>query len=396
MNESARSKPFVSVIKIRNFKSLKECDISLGRVNVFIGPNGAGKSNFLEAVGVLGAALGGKVDDESLFRRGVRPGVPALYKSSFKGGRLPSGIELGASLGVARTLISLRNPVRPGSTAWTYFSEGLYEGELPVAGRSQRSKAPINPESGRIALAMADVAPETESSILVDALNRYAIYTPTTAILQGIVQEPVRPPVGLSGGRLAEAFQELLLLTRREERGDYFKFIPWAQKIGVRSAGEVPISPSIPTPQQVLQFEDKYMAEGRNRLSAYDASEGALFVLFSLVAALHPHMPPMFAIDNFDHGIHPVLGKALLDQVSQWILSKGDRQILLTLQNPAMLDGLPLDNPDVRLFVVNRTTEGLTNIHPLMVTPQLLEMAKAGWTLSRMWVAGHLGGVPDV
>lgn len=396
MTESVRSKSYVSSIKIRHFKSLKECDLSLGRVNVFIGPNGAGKSNLLEAIGVLGAALGGKVNDESLFRRGVRPGVPALYKSSFKGGRLPSGIELGASLGAARTLISLRNPVRPGSTAWTYFSEGLYEGNALIAGRSQRSKSPINPESGRIALAMADVAPQTESSLLVDALNRYAIYTPTTAVLRGIVQEPVRPPVGLSGGRLAEAFQELLLLTRREERGDYFKFIPWAQKIGVRPAGEVPVSPSVPTPQQVLHFEDKYMAEGRNKLSAYDASEGALFVLFSLVAALHPHMPPLFSIDNFDHGIHPVLGMALLDQLSEWVLLKSDRQVLLTLQNPAMLDGLPIDNPEVKLFVVNRTSAGLTDIHPLVVTPKLLEMAKTGWTLSRMWVAGHLGGVPDV
>jgi len=40
--------------------------------------------NLLEALGVLGAAASGRVDDESLRTRGVRPGVPQLYKSSFR------------------------------------------------------------------------------------------------------------------------------------------------------------------------------------------------------------------------------------------------------------------------------------------------------------------------
>ena len=43
----------LSRIKISGYKSIKECDISFGKVNVLIGSNGAGKSNFISAFSLL-------------------------------------------------------------------------------------------------------------------------------------------------------------------------------------------------------------------------------------------------------------------------------------------------------------------------------------------------------
>ena len=73
----------IESFSVRTFKSLEDVTVDLGQVNVFIGANGSGKSNLLEAVGVLSAAADGRVDDQSLLSRGVRPGVPQLYKSAF-------------------------------------------------------------------------------------------------------------------------------------------------------------------------------------------------------------------------------------------------------------------------------------------------------------------------
>jgi predicted ATPase len=70
-------------VTVKGFKSVVAQSVDLGRLNVFVGANGAGKSVVLEAIGVLGAAAEGRVDDASLLRRGVRPGVPALYKNAF-------------------------------------------------------------------------------------------------------------------------------------------------------------------------------------------------------------------------------------------------------------------------------------------------------------------------
>lgn len=74
----------IRTIHINDFKSIVEQPIELGRVNCLIGANGSGKSNILEAIGVLSAAANGRVDDESLMRRGVRVGTPSLFKSSFE------------------------------------------------------------------------------------------------------------------------------------------------------------------------------------------------------------------------------------------------------------------------------------------------------------------------
>ena len=70
-------------ITIKNFKSIADDTIELGRVNVFIGENGCGKSNILEAVGFVSALENGKVELESLRNKGIRIAKPSLMLSSF-------------------------------------------------------------------------------------------------------------------------------------------------------------------------------------------------------------------------------------------------------------------------------------------------------------------------
>jgi predicted ATPase len=140
------------------------------------------------------------------------------------------------------------------------------------------------------------------------------------------------------------------------------------------------------------------MAEGRNVLSGYDASEGALYVLFLAVLAAHPQAPSIMAIDNADHGLNPGLAKRLMATLSQWILAdtKSERQFLITSHNPAVLDGLPLQDDRVRLFTVDRDNLGKTYARRVVVNDQMLKQAEQGWTLSRMWTNKLIGGMPDV
>ena len=138
------------------------------------------------------------------------------------------------------------------------------------------------------------------------------------------------------------------------------------------------------------------MADGRNRLSGYDASEGALYVLFLAVLVAHPMTPKFCAIDNADHGLNPRLVKTLFTYLSRWIIDSRAKQLLMTTHNPMVLDGLPLQDDRIRLFIVDRTNKGKTTINRFVLTPKLQEMAEQGWTLSRLWIMGHLGGVPNV
>jgi AAA15 family ATPase/GTPase len=45
-----RSAPFISRVRLKNFKSIAECDVRLGPLTMLVGPNGSGKSNFLQVV----------------------------------------------------------------------------------------------------------------------------------------------------------------------------------------------------------------------------------------------------------------------------------------------------------------------------------------------------------
>src|SRR3989304_9452656 len=49
--------PFVRRVILRNYKSIKECDVSLGPLTLLVGPNGSGKRNFLDALRFLTDSL---------------------------------------------------------------------------------------------------------------------------------------------------------------------------------------------------------------------------------------------------------------------------------------------------------------------------------------------------
>ena len=139
------------------------------------------------------------------------------------------------------------------------------------------------------------------------------------------------------------------------------------------------------------------MREDRNVLSGYDASEGALYALFLAIISGHEASPALCAVDNADHGLNPRLARSLMECLCRWYLDSSEpRQILLTTHNPLVLDGLPLQDDHVRLFTVSRTGSGRTSVRRVVVDDNLLERAEQGWSLSRLWVMGHLGGVPDV
>ena len=72
-------------LTIKNYKSILDHTIELGRVNVFIGENGCGKTNILEAMAMVGAALTDKLSVEELFNRGIRVAKPSSMRSSFPG-----------------------------------------------------------------------------------------------------------------------------------------------------------------------------------------------------------------------------------------------------------------------------------------------------------------------
>ncbi len=392
-------------LSVRTFKSLEDVTVDLGMVNVFIGANGSGKSNLLEALGILSAAADGKVDDQTLLARGVRPGLPALYKSAFParpGKRVPPHLYFGARGATAGYEVSLHNPLKAPAPAWQFKTEAWDEADDRLVGRSPATARKTNPERGLAALKAVETR-EGPALDLLRLLQGYVIYSPTTGVLRGVTPETQpRRPVGLSGGNLPRAVSELLKQRHRDKRSkricqEALGLIDWASNFGWTRSGRLPLSPTAAASRSVIRFRDRFMRKDRNVLSGYDASEGALYVLFLAVVSGHEASPALCAVDNADHGLNPRLARSLMEYLCQWYLDASTpHQILLTTHNPLVLDGLPLQDDRVRLFTVSRTSSGRTSVRRVSIDDSLQKRAKEGWSLSRLWVMGHLGGVPDV
>ena len=386
-------------ISIGNFKCLYDTSFEPGKVNVLIGANGSGKTTILEAIGLLSAAMTDRVAANSLQRKGVRLSASSLFKSRFQSvNKTKLTIDLSLEWEEETLNKEFRYDVHlmtPKDTDyWKYHSETLYENHERVWGRSNASHKQRNSYIGFFLI--DENSQLVDSRKIADDFSKYCIFQPNTVTLRGTVPDSNQmAPVGLNGGRLAEALQDLLhnvdgeLYCGSLPMDSVLEMIDWAADISVEAPSKKIINSNIPTTRQIIEFTVCFMKDTA-KFTGYDASEGALYVLFMLCLAMHPQSPPVFAIDSFDHALNPRLAKKMMEIFCQLILNQS-KYVFLTTHNPLVLDGLNLLDDDIRLFAVDRDKNGYAQIRRIYVTENLL---KSGQSLSRLWISGRLGGVP--
>lgn len=389
----------ISKISISGFKAIREAHFEPGNINVLIGANGAGKSTFLEAIGLLSLAMTDRVDETALARKGIRLSTPALYKSSFRDMKRKKTIDLSVEWqdeGNYCYDVHLNTPSE--NTPWRYHSEALNRDDKRIWGRSGHSKESYDSKVGMLMLdpntpQLEDVRPT------IEVFRQYAIYQPTTLVLRGNAPDTSQEiPLGLNGGRLAEAIGDLL---HNEDDDMYFgslyidellELIDWAEYFSITSPKKNNINAAVPTSRRVIEFCDRYMRES-DHFTAYDASEGSLYVLFLLCLAMHNKTPKIFAIDNFDQAMNPRLAKVVTRRFCE-LINEQKKTVFLTTHNPLVLDGLDLQNETIRLFTIERNRKnGSAEIQRILISKELLDQKMP---LSRLWINGLLGGVPNL
>lgn len=295
--------------------------------------------------------------------------------------------------------MTLLNPLDAPEPAWTFKSEALESNGAVHIKRGPRNKAArnIDDTAGLAALKRVELNPDDPASALLGTLQNFAIYSPNTPALRGTVPDPqMRAPLGLAGGGLAAGFESLTRQLGEDTLEEVLELIDWVSEVGVTADATRLLSPSVSRSEQVLKFTDRFMAPSRNTLSGYDASEGALYVLFAAVLCLSPASPGLFSIDNIDSALNPRLVTRLVSRLSGWLSATDpDRQLLFTAHNPSVLDGLDLEDDEVRLFAVERNSHGHTVIRRIEISEKLKALSE-NYPLSRLWAMGHLGAVPNV
>jgi len=205
-------------------------------------------------------------------------------------------------------------------------------GKIKLAGRGSSMRNAGNKEAGPAALRAVELEPDDVALAMLRRLRRFVIYSLTTPVLRGVSPETQpREPLGFSGCGPREAVHTILTRRKSDIRAkeichESLQWISWAKLFGSAPFASMPLSPSASASPRVIRFTDPFMAEGRNVLSGYDASEGALLVLFLAVIAGHPSAPAMVAIDNADHGLNPGLAMQLMAAFSRWIAASGQQR----------------------------------------------------------------------
>ncbi|TAK31955.1 MAG: recombinase RecF [Myxococcaceae bacterium] len=395
----------LKTFRIKNYKSILDTTLELGRLNVFIGENGCGKTNLLEALAMASGARNGRLGTEDLASMGVRVAKPSITVSSFLGVAAQPRIELGCSyVGGAEKhdaelafSITAKDPndiiptwivertIDTGATRLVDINRQLAAAKARVVAGSLHNDEGI--ELKELELAIDHYA---NSVSLPSLLNDFAIYNLSTVALRGLQPLSRREPVGIYGENLDVLFstfdpaQRAALIER-------LALISWVSDVVLDPEDRLKFAGyKLGRSTSTLYFHDRFMDASNNVFSAENANEGILHILFYLTLFSSHRTPRVFAIDNIETALNPRLCRELTKQLAA-LAKEHDKQALVTTHNPAILDGLNLHDDDQRLFVVSRNDEGHT------VTRRIRQKPDAGGEkrmLSELWMRGHLGGLP--
>ncbi|MBL8680819.1 MAG: AAA family ATPase [Myxococcales bacterium] len=397
-------------VSIKNYKSIVDVSLELGRFNVFIGENGAGKTNILEALAMLAGATAGRLTNEDLVMRGVRVARPSMTVGAFSDTPPSPAVDLSVIWqGKTRVSWSLVFDQGRWRESSTLRLENIVEQKLGDATDGERAGLLALLESlrsrdesiepvGNIRHELLKRSPELLSDLEVNVslhrlIEQYGIYCADTLALRGLQVESHREPLGLYGEGLDVAIAQLPEDVRATI-AEHARVVQWFDGFDVDRDGRRKLEGQKPgRSRSDLYFVDRFLSTENKLFSAENANEGILHLLFYLVLFCAPETPKLFAIDNIETALNPHLLRHLVKTLAE-LAKAGERQALVTTHNPAALDGLNLHDDEQRLFVVARNDDGHTAVRRVKVKPESPDGGPK-FKLSELWMRGMLGAIPS-
>lgn len=383
-------------IQIENYKSIQKLKLGLGRVTVLIGENGSGKSNILEAIALASAAANDKLDNEFLFSRGIRVTNPEYMRSAFDKEQITQGIKIyfyGKDSAFKFGYV-LQNNNQP-------YSSWLIE-KLDIDVDKETEGKLVNNE---IAFYINYLQKNLLRDEVIDfnaidslrvkeiiikktvkqiGLNLFLIYSPENFALRQFEKEGQIQPLGIKGEGLFKLLKVLSLdPSKINELKEKLKLLFWFEDFTIQA--------DFLDSEKSLKTKDRYLDPDLSAFDQKSANEGFLFLLFYFALFISDDTPRFFAIDNIDASLNPKLCSQLMRELVQ-LAKKYDKQVLVTTHNPAILDGLDLDDPEQQLLVIYRNKFGHTKARPVE-KPAPLE-GQEPVKLSEAFMRGYIGGLP--
>lgn len=366
-------------LRVMNFKSLRNLDLTLGVLTILIGPNEAGKSNILDALGMIhdmimtsisgGTAAEGPTEKRGGYRNVAWSGEDRRPMTFAIEGRLRSADLFGYTIGLE--LVGGRGAVaredfftpdkavelRQSTTNWTY--EGSSGSVVPheLALVRIRDQHPLAEELCRFIsgwrfynLSPALMA-KPNDTIAVRRLSSDG--SNLSAVIHTLLSE---------GNPSLEAIEQSLKA-----------FSPEIQKV---------LAPIDESGRTFVAVRERGL---RQLVPAWSMSYGTLYFLGLAVALLGPETPSLITFEEPDAHAHA----HLLELTAEMLQAAAAKtQVIATTHGPYLLDFLPAES----ITIVERV-EGATKAIRAKSKRHYLRIIKE-LGAGRAWYSGHIGGVP--
>jgi predicted ATPase len=360
----AGAAPFISRVRLKNYKSIAQCDVRLEPLTILVGPNASGKSNFLDALeflsravattpnqaleerGGLDAVLRQVPEKASSFSIAVEVAVP--WRPATRTAVASYEIEIGRTEDGARAATVLHEScVLRGPAEIEAFSAGGGRATVPAVGELPGA-AVYEPD--RLFLPVAGT--QGPLAALYTGLTLPRFYHFRTEKLRGPQRSSQRAVLQRHGEGLGDVLAAL-----SADHGEVKSRIDaylgaiarGATGIEARDVGgykTVVLNTSVDG--QPFEFGSEAMSEGSVRASAVLA---ALFQPDALNGRL-----PIIGIEEPEIALHPAAAGVLFDAISE---ASEHVQVIATSQSADLLDREDLDPAVIRPVAMR---DGLTVI----------------------------------
>jgi predicted ATPase len=340
----------IKKIRVKNFKSFKDLELSLGKVNILIGANGSGKSNFVEIFRFLRDIVKEGWDNavslrgEAKYLRNVNIGVsenllieieemPYVVTIEFT----DDGYRYAKIEYKDQTTEYIPNTGKPGKTIRLTLNDKIDISDELIVEKSDGSIITSKEKQ-------SSVQSETENSI--DFRNIYICdFDPKLSKMA--VPIFVKAELEENGSNLVVVIKKIL--DNPEKKRMFMNLVsyllPYVEDIEVDKFTDTHF---------YLKIKETYSE--KHRFPAPLISDGTINAL-GLFVALYFQESPLIIIEEPDKGFHPSLISSVIEMMKD-ATKYSDKQIIVTTHNPLIIKHA--DQKDVLL--VARDENGFSSI----------------------------------
>jgi predicted ATPase len=347
--------PFISRLRVRNFRSIADCDIEFSSLTVLLGFNAAGKSNILDSLRFVADAIEGSPAEAISKRGGIRS---VLRRGASPAKTFAIWLDINLPLGDAQHLVP----------AFFGFEIGYDAQNRPIVVREQGNiEDPLNPQQF---LAEHDQVSESYgvANRVIGRRSNTRLHLPAAALgssgfaqleqtlasmrfyeldsdqLRALDEETVRQPaLGPAGEHLGHVLGNLAEHdpTGKERLDAYLgAIVPNLVEVSERQEGRystVQARFRVNDDADTEVFQREALSEGTLRAA------GILAALFQ--QPVHDRVIPLIGIEEPEVALHPSTVNALYEALTE---AAEQVQVIVTSQSSDLLDSEEADISHIR------------------------------------------------